>query len=80
MEKWHKKRISRFKPRFESGSPQIEVAKVILKAIKSSAENQSSELRYLVGNDAFKLMKIRNNISDKDFRKLVIKSVLQDIN
>ena len=67
------KRISRFKPRFESGSPQIEVAKVILKAIKSSAENQSSELRYLVGNDAFKLMEIRNNMSDKEFGKIVIK-------
>ena len=67
------KRISRFKPRFESGSPPIEVAKVILKAITS--ENQS-ELRYLVGNDAFKLMEIRNNISDKEFGKIVIKSVL----
>ncbi len=68
------KRISGFKPRFERGSPPIEVAKVILKAITS--ENQS-ELRYLVGNDAFKLMKIRNNIPDKEFKKLIIKSVLQ---
>jgi NAD(P)-dependent dehydrogenase (short-subunit alcohol dehydrogenase family) len=67
------KRISRFKPRFESGSPPIEVAKVILKAITS--ENQS-ELRYLVGNDAFKLMEIRNNMSEKEFGKIVIKSVL----
>jgi NAD(P)-dependent dehydrogenase (short-subunit alcohol dehydrogenase family) len=67
------KRISRFKPRFESGSPPIEVAKVILKAITSK---NLSELRYLVGNDAFKLMEIRNNISDKKFQKLVMKSVL----
>lgn len=67
------KRISRFKPRFENGSPPIEVAKVILKAITS--ENQS-ELRYLVGNDAFKLMEIRNNMSEKEFGKIVIKSVL----
>lgn len=67
------KRISRFKPRFESGSPPIEVAKVILKAI---ASENPSELRYLVGNDAFKLMEIRNNISDKEFGKLVMKSVL----
>jgi NAD(P)-dependent dehydrogenase (short-subunit alcohol dehydrogenase family) len=67
------KRISRFKPRFESGSPPIEVAKVILKAITSK---NLSELRYLVGNDAFKLMEIRNNISDKEFQKLVMKSVL----
>ncbi len=71
------KRISRFKPRFESGSPPIEVANVILKAI-ISAENQSSlsELRYLVGNDALKLMEIRNNMSDKEFGKIVIKGVL----
>jgi NAD(P)-dependent dehydrogenase (short-subunit alcohol dehydrogenase family) len=69
------KRISGFKPRFESGSPSIEVANVILKAITS--ENPL-ELRYLVGNDAFKLIKIRNNTSDNEFRKLVVKSVLQD--
>ena len=68
------KRISGFKPRFENGSPPIEVATVILKAITS--ENLS-ELRYLVGNDAFRLMEIRDNISDKEFRKLIMKSVLQ---
>ncbi|MGZ5499649.1 MAG: SDR family oxidoreductase [Nitrososphaeraceae archaeon] len=68
------KRISGFKPRFESGSPPLEVATVILKAITS--ENLS-ELRYLVGNDAFKLMEIRDNISNKEFRKLIMKSVLQ---
>jgi NAD(P)-dependent dehydrogenase (short-subunit alcohol dehydrogenase family) len=68
------KRISGFKPRFESGSPPLEVAKVILKAITS--ENLS-ELRYIVGIDAFKLMEIRNNTSNKDFVKLVMKSILQ---
>ena len=50
------KRISGFKPIFESSSPPMEVAKVILKAITS--ENLS-ELRYIVGTDAFKLMEIR---------------------
>jgi NAD(P)-dependent dehydrogenase (short-subunit alcohol dehydrogenase family) len=70
------KRISRFKPRFESGSLPIEVAKVILKAITLAENQQSSELRYLVGSDAFKLMEIRNNMSDKEFGKIVIKSVL----
>jgi NAD(P)-dependent dehydrogenase (short-subunit alcohol dehydrogenase family) len=72
------KRISRFKPRFESGTPPIEVAKVILKTI-TLAENpssSSSELRYLVGNDALKLIEIRNNMSDKEFKKIVIKGVL----
>jgi len=69
-------RISRFKPRFENGSPPIEVAKAILKVI-TSTENQSSlESRYIVGNDALKLMEIRNNISDKEFGKIIIKSVL----
>jgi NAD(P)-dependent dehydrogenase (short-subunit alcohol dehydrogenase family) len=71
------KRISRFKPRFESGTSPIEVAKVILKTI-ISAENQqlSTDFRFLVGNDALKLMEIRNNMSDKEFRKIVIKGVL----
>jgi short-subunit dehydrogenase len=70
------KRISRFKPRFESGTPPIEVAKVILKAITSAENPSSSVLRYLVGNDALKLIEIRNNTSDKEFRKIVIKGVL----
>lgn len=69
------KRISRFTPRFESGTPPIEVAKVILNAI-ISAKNQSSQLRYLAGNDALKLMEIRNNMSDKEFSKIVKKGVL----
>lgn len=69
-----KRRILGFKPRFEKGSHPTEVAKAILKAIQS--EN-SPELRHLVGNDAFKLMEIRKNTSDKEFRKLVMESVLK---
>ena len=65
-------RIAGFKPRFEGGSAPIEVAKIILKCITS----KNSLLRYLVGNDAFKLMDIRKNASDKDFRKLVMDSVI----
>jgi len=53
---------------------QKEVAKVILKAVTS--ENPP-KLRYLVGDDAFKLMEIRENSSDTEFRKLVMKSVLK---
>ena len=69
------KRIAGFKPRFESGSPPIEVAKVILNAITS--KNILPELRYLVGNDAFKLMEIRKNKSDREFRRLVMEGVLK---
>lgn len=69
-----KRRILGFKPRFEKGSHPTEVAKAILRAIES--EN-SPELRHLVGNDAFKLMEIRKNTSDKEFRKLVMESVLR---
>jgi len=69
------KRIAGFKPRFENGLPAIEVAKVILKAIRS--RNVPSESRYLVGNDAFKLLEIRKNRSDKEFRRLVMEGVLK---
>ena len=65
-------RIAGFKPRFESGSSPIEVAKIILKCVTS----ETPHLRHLVGDDAFKLMDIRKNSSDKDFRKLVIDSIL----
>jgi NAD(P)-dependent dehydrogenase (short-subunit alcohol dehydrogenase family) len=68
------KRISAFKPRFESASPPTEVAKVILKAIIES--ESSLELRHLIGKDAFKLMEIRKNISDTAFRELVMRTVL----
>jgi NAD(P)-dependent dehydrogenase (short-subunit alcohol dehydrogenase family) len=69
------KRIAGFKPRFESGPSSIEVAKVILNVITS--KNVPSESRYLVGDDAFKLMEIRKNKSDKEFRKLVMEGVLK---
>ena len=69
------KRIAGFKPRFENGLPAIEVAKVILKAITS--KKVPSESRYLVGNDALKLMEIRKNRSDREFRRLVMEGVLK---
>jgi NAD(P)-dependent dehydrogenase (short-subunit alcohol dehydrogenase family) len=68
------KRIAGFKPRFESGSSPIEVAKVILKALTS--KNPPAESRYMVGDDAFKLMEIRKKKSDKEFRKIVMEGVL----
>jgi NAD(P)-dependent dehydrogenase (short-subunit alcohol dehydrogenase family) len=72
-----KKRIAGFKPRFENGSPPIEVAKVILRAITSTSKNVLPESRYLVGEDAFKLIEIRKSKSDKEFRKLVMDGVLK---
>ena len=69
------KRIAGFKPRFENGLPPIEVAKVILNVITS--KNVPPESRYLVGNDAFKLIEIRKNKSDKEFRRLVMEGVLK---
>jgi hypothetical protein len=39
--------------------------------------SKNPDFRYLVGDDAFKLMEMRKNTSDKDFRKLVMESVLQ---
>jgi NAD(P)-dependent dehydrogenase (short-subunit alcohol dehydrogenase family) len=67
------KRISGFIPRFERGSAPKEVAEAILKAIRS----ENPELRYMVGGDAFRLMEIKKNTSDGEFRKLVMKSVLR---
>ena len=69
------KRLAGFKPRFKNGTPAIEVARVILNAITSA--NIPPELRYLVGNDAIKLMEIRKNKSDKEFRRLVMEGVLK---
>jgi NAD(P)-dependent dehydrogenase (short-subunit alcohol dehydrogenase family) len=69
------KRLAGFKPRFKNGLPAIDVAKVILNTITS--RNVPSERRYLVGNDALKLMEIRKNKSDKEFRRLVMQGVLK---
>src|SRR5918912_1313841 len=69
------KRLAGFKPRFKNGTPPIEVAKVILNAITS--KNIQSEMRYLVGNDALKLMAIMKNKPDKEFRRLVMEGVLK---
>ena len=67
------KRLSGFKPRFENGTPSIEVAKVILGAIRS----ENPKLRHIVGDDAFKIMEIRKNTSDREFREVVTKGVLK---
>jgi NAD(P)-dependent dehydrogenase (short-subunit alcohol dehydrogenase family) len=68
-----KKRISAFKPRFEKGSSPKEVADIILEAVTSD----KPKFRYIVGQDASKLMDIRKNTSDEEFGKIVMNSVLE---
>ena len=65
-------RIAALRSRFEAGLDPIEVAKVILKA----ATSENPDLRYLVGDDAFKLMDMRKNTADENFRKLIIENIL----
>jgi NAD(P)-dependent dehydrogenase (short-subunit alcohol dehydrogenase family) len=67
------KRISAFKPRFEKGSSPKEVADTILEAVTSD----NPKFRYIVGQDASKLMEIRKNTSDEEFGKIVMNSVLE---
>jgi NAD(P)-dependent dehydrogenase (short-subunit alcohol dehydrogenase family) len=66
------KRISAFKPRFEKGSSPKIVADIVLEAAISA----NPKVRYLVGDDAFKMMNRRKNTSDEEFGRLVMDSVL----
>ncbi len=66
------KRVSAFKPRFEKGSSPIEVAKTILEAVTSP----DPKARYLVGDDAMKMMEKRKNTSDEEFGRMLMDSVL----
>ena len=67
------RRISAFKPRFEKGSSPKEVADTILEAVTPD----KPKFRYIVGQDASKLMEIRKNTSDEEFGKIVMNSVLE---
>lgn len=55
-----------------SSSPKI-VAEAVLRAIKS----KEPEFRYVAGEDAESIMKIRKNSSDKEFENWVYENVLQ---
>jgi NAD(P)-dependent dehydrogenase (short-subunit alcohol dehydrogenase family) len=66
------KRISAFKPRFEKGSSASEVADMVLQAVISD----NPKARYLVGEDALKMMEKRRNTTDEEFARLVMNSVL----
>jgi NAD(P)-dependent dehydrogenase (short-subunit alcohol dehydrogenase family) len=67
-----RKRISAFKPRFEKGSAPIGVAEVVLEA----ATSQDPKSRYLVGNDAMKMLEKRKDTTDEEFGRFVMDSVL----
>jgi NAD(P)-dependent dehydrogenase (short-subunit alcohol dehydrogenase family) len=67
-------RIAALGPSVEAGLDPIEVAKVILKA----ATSENPDLRYLIGEGAVKLMDMRRNTSDENFRKLIMESVLHN--
>jgi short-subunit dehydrogenase len=49
-----------------------EVAKAILHAVISN----NPELRYLVGNDIIMMAETRKSMSDKDFRKMMMQSII----
>jgi NAD(P)-dependent dehydrogenase (short-subunit alcohol dehydrogenase family) len=66
------KRISAFKPRFGKGSPASDVADMVLEAVRSN----NPKARYLVGEDALKMMEKRKNTTDEEFARLVMNSVL----
>jgi len=65
-------RIATLGPSVKAGLDPIEVAKVILKA----ATSENPDLRYLIGEGAVKLMNMRRNTSDENFRRLIMESVL----
>ena len=66
------KRISAFKPRFEKGSSPTLVAEKVFEAAMSA----NPKTRYLVGEDALKMMERRKNVSDEEFGRIVMNSVL----
>jgi len=67
-----RKRVSAFKPRFEKGLFPNSVAETVLQA----ATSVNPMMRYLVGQDAIKRMEKREKMSDEEFSRFVMDSVL----
>jgi short-subunit dehydrogenase len=69
------KRYEGWKPMLESNSSSspLDVAEVILKAVKSN----NPEIRYLVGNDALSLIEKRKNMTDKEFENWIKESLFE---
>jgi len=57
-----------------SSSPPKLVAEAILNAITS----KEPDIRYVVGDDAESIMKIRKNTSDKEFENWIYESMLRE--
>jgi hypothetical protein len=70
--KYSRKESAAFKPRFEKGASAEKVADMVLEAVTSD----SPKARYLVGEDALKMMEKRKNKTDEEFATLVMNSVL----
>jgi short-subunit dehydrogenase len=56
----------------EHATPPEEVAKAILHA----AISNNPELRYLVGNDMIMMAETKKSMSDEDFRKMMMQSII----
>ena len=56
----------------EHATPPEEVAKAILHAITSN----NPELRYLVGNDMIMMAETKKSMSDEDFRKMMMQTII----
>jgi len=56
----------------EHATPSEEVAKAILHAVTSN----NPELRYLVGNDMIMMAETKKSMSDEDFRKMMMQSII----
>jgi short-subunit dehydrogenase len=66
------KRISALMPRFEKGSSPRLVAEKVLEATVSD----NPKTRYLVGEDALRMMERRKYAFDEEFGRMVMNSVL----
>jgi len=56
----------------EHATPPIEVAKVILQALKSDEPKQ----RYVVGNDAVMILEAKRSLSDIEFKKMMMQNII----
>jgi len=56
----------------EHATPPVEVAKVILQALKTDEPKQ----RYVVGNDAVMILEAKKSLSDIEFKKMMMQNII----